>query len=734
MRIFNRSFLLTILSIFLLQNLSAKEGMWIPTLLAAIEDDMQSYGLELTAADIYSVNQSSLKDAIIQFGGGCTGEVISSQGLILTNHHCGFRQIQRHSSLERNILKDGFWAKDFSEELANPGLTAMFVVSIEDVTERMMKDVDAAATLASQRTRMAQNEQEILAEIRPKGKGYNAFIRPFNYGNSYFMIVTKTYDDVRLVGAPPSSIGKFGGDTDNWVWPRHTGDFSLFRIYAGPDNEPAKFDAANRPYEPETHLAVSVDGVKEGDFTMVFGFPGRTEQFLTTAAVEYIINEANPMRIAMRESSLGIIDAAMRSDEALHIKYADKQSKIANAYKKWIGQNIGLIELDAIGQKRSKEGAYRALAGVKRKPELVENIDRIAALNAEIRDYRMARDVVIEYFYYGPEIFSYAKNFEDLVLRYKQLEEANELESTLEGLRAGTRAFFKDYDKLTDETIYEKLTGLYFEHMPDALQPDGMKEFRLKYKNNPAVMRTSLYGRTVFADSTSILKLLDSPSAKSFAKLEKDPAFKLAQAIYDGYINDVRPEYERIQGEIDKAMKLYVSGLQELFPLETYWYDANSTLRLTYGKVEGSSPYDGMRYDYYTTQRGLIQKNATGNADYELQDDLLDLYKGKVFGAYADDSGDLRICFTGSNHTTGGNSGSPALNGRGELVGLNFDRSWESTMSDVLYDADRCRNIMVDARYILWVIDVYANAGHLINEMTLVSQHKDLSQFPVRKN
>lgn len=734
MRLFTRNFILTLLGVFLLQSLSAKEGMWIPTLLAAIEDDMQSYGLELTAEDIYAVNQSSLKDAIIQFGGGCTGEVISSQGLILTNHHCGYRQIQRHSSLERNILKDGFWAKNFTEELPNPGLTALFVVRIDDVTERMMKGVDASAALSLQRTQMAQNEQEILSEAQRKGKGYAAFVRPFNYGNSYFMIVTKTYDDVRLVGAPPSSIGKFGGDTDNWVWPRHTGDFSLFRIYADSDNEPAGYREDNRPYQPETHLAVSVDGVQEGDFTMVFGFPGRTEQFLTTAAVEYIINEANPMRIAMRETSLGIIDAAMRSDEALHIKYANKQSMISNAYKKWIGQNIGLIELDAIGQKRSKEGAYRALAGVKRKPELVENIDRIAALNSDIRDFRMARDVVIEYFYYGPEIFRFANSFDDLILRYKQLEEADELESTLEGLRAATRAFFKDYDKLTDEMIFEKLTELYFEHMPDALQPDAMKDFRLKYKNNPAVMRTSLYGRTVFADSTSVLKLLDSPSSKAFAKLQKDPAFQLANAIIEGYGSDIRQDYERLQGEIDMAMKLYVSGLQELFPLETYWYDANSTLRLTYGKVEGSSPYDGMRYDYYTTQRGLIQKNATGNPDYELEDDLLDLYKGKLFGAYADEDGNLRICFTGNNHTTEGNSGSPALNGRGELVGLNFDRSWESTMSDVLYDADRCRNIMVDARYILWVIDVYAQAGHLIQELTLVSQNKELSQFPVRKN
>lgn len=733
MRLMIRHLLIALLGVFMLQPLSAKEGMWIPTLLAAIEDDMQSYGLELTAEDIYSVNQSSLKDAIVQFGGGCTGEVISSKGLILTNHHCGYRQIQRHSSLERNILKDGFWAKDFSEELANPGLTAMFVERIEDVTERMMEGVDASSALSAQRTRMAQNEQAILSEYRPKEKGYSAFIRPFNYGNSYFIIVTKTFDDVRLVGAPPSSIGKFGGDTDNWMWPRHTGDFALFRIYADTDNQPAAYSEENRPFEPETHLAVSVDGVKEGDFTMVFGFPGRTEQFLTTAAVEYIINEANPMRIAMREASLGIIDAAMRSDEEIHIKYAAKQSMISNAYKKWIGQNIGLIELDAIGQKRSKEGAYRALAGVKRKPEYVDNIDRIAALNAEIRDYRMARDVLIEYFYYGPEIFRYAMNFEDLVLRYKQLEESGELEATLEKLRKATRSYFKDYDKLIDETIFEKLTELYFEHMPDALQPDAMKEFRLKYKNNPAVMRTSLYGRTVFADSTSVLKLLDSPSAKAFAKLEKDPAFKLASGIYNGYTNDVRGEYERLQGQIDEAMKLYVSGLQELFPLETYWYDANSTLRLTYGKVEGSSPYDGMRYDYYTTQRGLIQKNATGNPDYEIESDLLELYTGKVFGAYADDDGNLRICFTGSNHTTGGNSGSPALNARGELVGLNFDRSWESTMSDVLYDADRCRNIMVDARYILWVIDVYAKAGHLIEELTLVSQDKDLSQFPVFK-
>lgn len=715
-------------------NALATEGMWIPTMLAAIESDMQAFGLELSAEDIYSVNQSSLKDAIVQFGGGCTGEIISSRGLLLTNHHCGYRQIQSHSSLEHNYLKDGFWAANLTEELPNAGLTAMFVVSITDVTGEMLKGIAEGDDMAIRRGKIAGNEAAILARIREELPGLGAFIRPFNYGNSYFLMVTRTFNDVRLVGAPPSSIGKFGGDTDNWVWPRHTGDFSLFRVYADENNRPADYAESNRPYEPQRHLAVSLDGVNEGDFTMVFGFPGRTDRYLTTAAVEYVINESNPMRITMRETSLGIIDAAMRSDEALHIKYTAKQSMISNYYKKWIGQNAGLIELDAISEKRKIEGAFRSRSLLRNNRPYMNAIDQLDRLNNDIRDYQMARDVFIEYYHYGPEILRFANAFAPLINDYEELESSGELERKVGQLQSHVQGYFKNYDRLTDELIFERLTELYFRFTPETQVPEIMKAFRLKFKDNPALMRTALYGRTVFTDQALLMKLLDAPSAKGFKKLQKDPAFELAAALWEAYRNNFGPAYERMQAEINEHMRLYVAGIQEFFPDTNHSFDANSTLRLTYGKVEGSAPYDGMQYTYNTTHRGILQKAATGKDDYEIDELMKGLLEVGLFGPYANEDGSLPVCFTGSNHTTGGNSGSPAINGRGELVGLNFDRSWESTMSDLLYDGDRCRNIMVDARYILWVVDIYAGAGHLVEEMTLVSKNEGkIGEAPFRK-
>lgn len=712
----------------------ATEGMWIPTMLASIEDDMQAFGLQLTAEDIYSVNSSSLKDAIVQFGGGCTAEVISSQGLILTNHHCGYRQIQSHSSVENNYLRDGFWAKNFAEELPNPGLTAMFVVAIRDVTSDMLQGVTDDAPVDARRAAIAMNEQKVLSEMSASYPGLDMFIRPFNYGNSYFLLVTRTFEDVRLVGAPPSSIGKFGGDTDNWVWPRHTGDFSLFRIYADAENQPAEYAEDNRPYEPQVHLKVSVDGVKENDFTMVFGFPGRTERYLPLSAVEYIINESNPMRIRFRETSLGIIDAAMRSSEELNIKYAAKQSSIANAYKKWIGQNIGLIELDALGEKRKVEGALRARALMQKKNEYAEAADALVKLNGEIRDFRMGREVFIEYFYYGPEVLGFAGGFASLVEGWDELSaKEGELDKRIQALKDASSAHFKDYDYATDVAIFEQLTALYFEYMPELLQAPELSEMKTRFKNDVGAMTDAIYSKSVFVDASKMDKLFANPSKKAFAKLAKDPGYIAARAVVNSYNERIRADYDRLNAVIDDQMRVFVKGITELVPEMKFSYDANSTLRLTYGKVEGSTPYDGMAYTFGTTHAGILQKSVMDKPDYVIDEALSGLLKAKMFGPYANEDGDLPVCFTGSNHTTGGNSGSPALNARGELVGLNFDRSWESTMSDVYYDAGRCRNIMVDVRYILWVMDVYAGAGHLVEELTLVSTKGEPTEFPMRK-
>lgn len=706
-----------VLFIALSFNVRATEGMWIPTLLEAVESDMQSFGCELSAEDIYSVNKSSLKDAIVHFGGGCTAEVISSQGLLLTNHHCGYSQIQSHSSLENDYLKNGFWAKNFGEELSNKGLTATFIVEMMDVSDAL---IDLAF---SNPEAFEKKKAELIAE-RLQGKTFEeAVIRPFNYGNSYFMIITKTFLDVRLVGAPPSAVGKFGGDTDNWVWPRHTGDFSMFRIYANENNEPAAYSENNKPYQAPRHLEVSLNGVKEGDFTMVFGFPGRTEQHLLSTQVAYVVERANPMRLAMREASLDIIDRAMRSSDKIRIQYAAKQSGISNAYKKWIGQNKGLIELKAIDQKIELEKSYVKLAEVKGldAAELPAQINALALKN---QDYQLARDGFIEWYYYGPELPSFAWSFNDVVNNYDVLKEKGEIETRIAGMKAANKAFFKDYNQEIDEKIFDVLTELYVQHIRKDLQPDAFSVLQDKFKGEVKAYRQMAYKKSIFTNEKALENMLNElaqgNTKKWKKKLDQDPIFKLGESFVSGYYAKVSSTYKELNDKIEESMHHYVKNMMLLFPNKTYWSDANSTLRLTYGKAEGSTPRDGIVYKSFTTADGIIEKYIPGDADFDLPADLVALLSKEDYGIYAAEDGELHVCFTGSNHTTGGNSGSPALNSKGQLVGLNFDRTWESTMSDILFDPVRCRNIMVDIRYILFIVDKYANAQRLIDEMTLV--------------
>lgn len=698
--------------------LTAKEGMWIPTLLRAVEGDMQAMGLKLSAEDIYAVNTSSLKDAIVHFGGGCTGEIISDQGLLLTNHHCGYSQIQQHSSVEQDYLTDGFWASSLEGELSNPGLTVTFIVRMEDVSKVMLEGYPGYPS--PEWRQQASDRENSLIQKAIKGTNHDAVIRPFNQGNAYYLIVTETYSDIRLVGAPPSSIGKFGGDTDNWMWPRHTGDFSLFRVYANSDNQPAEFSDENVPFRPKYHLPISLDGVEEGDFTMVFGFPGRTEQHLSSEAVDYIMNTSNPMRIHMRETSLAILKVDMAASDKVRIQYAAKQSSISNAYKKWIGQNKGLRELDALALKKQYESDYIAVAKANGKSNYADSLYAMIKVEKSNHDYHLGRDAFVEYFYYGPELFRFVLNFKNLSENYAALEKEGKLEAELNKLSGRIEGFFKNYNQPTDEKIFRELTKLYIDYMPVDLLPNELRRINEKYGDDIAKYCDWFYKKTTFTNKEKLMSLCKSPSGKAFQKLQKDPAFTLMADVYDGYFENIRPTYNANDDRIDALMQSYVAGKMELFPNKNYWPDANSTLRLTYGKVEGSDPVDGIEYKYFTTSKGILQKYDPNNSDFVLPDRLIKLLKEEDFGPYAHHDGTLRVCFTGSNHTTGGNSGSPAINGEGQLVGLNFDRSWESTMSDILFDPNRCRNIMVDIRYVLFVVDKYAGAIRLINEMTLV--------------
>lgn len=714
----------------------AHEGMWIPSLLKALEDDMQAKGLKLSAEDIYSINNSSLKDAIVHFGGGCTAEVVSNQGLILTNHHCGYYNIQQHSSEENDYLTDGFWAMSKSEELINKGLTATFIERIEDVTSKLNIGITQNMDVTQANIIRQRNGQELLKNA-VKGTNYDAVIKPFFYGNEYYMIVTKTFKDVRLVGAPPSAIGKFGGDTDNWVWPRHTGDFSVFRIYSNRNNEPADASVENVPYSPKKWLPVSMEGVKKDDFTMVFGFPGVTEQYLSSKAVEDYINVINPSRIEMRKQSLSVIDAAMAESDAVRIKYAAKQSRISNAYKKWIGQNLGLKKKDVLEQKRTFEKEY--LGRVPKDGKYKDVLHRLITQDEKMLPLKKANSLFVEMYYYGPEIIRFADGFYKLFdkpaplgkfskdeKKQRILENQKIFDAELAKKKAGIKSYFKDYDVVVDKNIFRKLVPLYMEYSNKELLPDVLSKMAAKYKDKNGELDVNAYSDYLYSKSSltseeKVRKLLAGSKKSIRSTILKDPAYILAQSIIESR-EKTKPAYKRESMILDELMRQFLAAQMEYFPEVKFWADANSTLRLTYGKIEGTAPRDGMEYTWFTTMDGIIAKNNTGNKDFEIPSQMREMWKNKEYGPYSTD-GDLRVCLLGSNHTTGGNSGSPALNAEGHLIGINFDRSWESTMSDIKFDGEICRNIMVDIKYVLWVIDKYAGATHLVKEMELVDKN-----------
>lgn len=688
----------------------AKEGMWIPSLIDKFNvSDMQSMGMKITAEELYSVNQSSIKDAVVQFGGGCTAEIISNDGLLLTNHHCGFSRIQSHSTVENDYLKNGFWAMQRSEELPNKGLTVTFIIKMEDVTNQVLSGLNEdgsnrAQIIKDNIDKITQEEQSEFNKVK---------IKPFNFGNSYFMLVTKTYEDVRLVGAPPSAIGKFGGDTDNWMWPRHTGDFSMFRIYANGDNQPAEYSEDNQPYHPKKFLKINVGHKSEGDFTMVYGFPGSTEQHLVSNHVQYIIEKENPSKIKMREKSLSVIDAAMAESDELRIMYAAKQSSISNAYKKWIGQNNGLINLDAVQIKKDREAEFvqKAKSNSEMAP-YAKVVEQLKNLHLQYEDDIFGRAMFIEYIYYGPEFIRFAQKFTELVEGYEDMSEAK-VEETLETLRKSVKGHFANHRTKIDREIFNLQTAFFKKEIKATLQPEIMKN------NDVQSLDEMIFEKSYLTNEIDLLDLLQKSPKSISKKLKDDAAYTLVTQLYDVYRSKLAPNLYEYDAQFNQLMQLYTKAKQLLYPDQKQWMDANFTLRITYGKLEGSAPHDGMKYLPYTTAKGIIQKYQTGNKDYEIPEKLITLLENEDYESYAQD-GELWVCFTASNHTSGGNSGSPVLDANGYLSGLNFDRSWESTMSDIMFDPSRCRNIAVDIRYVLWVIDKYAGATHLIEEMELV--------------
>jgi hypothetical protein len=715
-----KKYLLIVLFVIISFPVISGEGMWLPIFLKQLnEADMQSKGMKVSADAIYSVNNSSMKDAVVLFGGGCTGEIISEQGLLLTNHHCGFSQIQSHSSVEKDYLKNGFWAYSAEEELACPGLTATFIIRIEDVTQKMLSQLPAGI-IEPERDLKIKELAATMEKSAAEGTHYTASIRPFYNGNQFYLFVMETFKDVRMVGAPPSSIGKFGGDTDNWMWPRHTGDFALFRVYAGADNKPAEYSKENKPFKPRHSFPVSVKGVQPGDFTMVYGFPGRTTQYIPSAAVSTTLEVANPARIKIRTERLRIIDAAMRSGDKLRIQYAAKQATIANAWKKWQGESIGLKRMNTIATKKSEEEAFQKWAADAGKAEYANLISDYETTYAQYRPLLKTNDYINEAAF-GVELIRYARAYNKLAM----LCETNPVDEKAvkdEAARilSGAKGFFRDFDEGTDKQLFVSMMQMYMNDVDASMHPAYLKEQLAKNKNNWIAFANNLYAKSMLSDSIKVRTLLSGFTSSKSKKLLKDPAFLLAKSFADVYLDKIETDIVKLNIKINTLNRLYMAAQMEMKPAHMFYPDANSTLRVAYGNVSGYEPADGVTYDHFTTIEGIMEKEDASIEEFEVPQRLKELYKTKDYGVYGV-NGTLPVAFVASNHTTGGNSGSPVLNANGELIGTNFDRVWEGTMSDIDFDPDRCRNISLDIRYTLFVIDKYAGCSRLIQEMKIVN-------------
>lgn len=689
-------------------------GMWVPSLLKGMnEQEMKSLGMKMSIEDIYDVNNSSLKDAVPHFNRGCTSEVISPKGLLLTNHHCGYGQIQSHSTVENDYLEHGFWAKSMAEELPNKDLEVTFIISIHDVTTDVLNGVNQLEDETSKKDLIQKNIASVQSTFK-KEKWQDVMVRTFFEGNQYMLFVTETFKDIRLVGAPPSSIGKYGSDTDNWVWPRHTGDFMLFRIYADQNNRPAEYAESNVPYTPKHYLPISLSGVEEGDFTMVFGYPGRTQEYLPSFAVEQIVNDLNPAKIEIRDKALKITDSYMRQDQAIKIQYASKFASTANYWKKWIGESQGLKKSNAVAVKKSFEQEFLKRAKDQNKmDEYGQLLSSFEQLYTEITPLALARDYFQEIVLRNSELLSFGFRMYQLENAYNRLGE-QAFKDRRDNLLNQLESAYKNYNKNVDQDVFEAIVELYGTKSPKELTPMAIQNI------NYSDLTYEIYAKSALTSYEKVKELLAGSGAEVSAKLNKDVGYKLAKLLSNHYFDSIAPKYDALQLQIDALQRTYMKGQLELFPDARIFPDANSTLRVTYGKVDGYDPKDAVSYAPVTYLDGVLEKYVPGDYEFDLPEKLIELYKTKDFGPYADHTGKVPVNFIGTNHTTGGNSGSPAIDAHGNLIGLNFDRVWEGTMSDIYYDPAICRNIMVDARYILFIIDKYAGAKHLIDEMKIV--------------
>ncbi len=703
--------------------LFADEGMWIPMLLKKYNiEDMQKKGFKLTAEDIYSINNVSMKDGIVKFGGGCTGELVSEDGLLFTNHHCGYGSIQSHSTLDHDYLTDGFVARTKNEELSNPGLTVTFLIRMEDVTDIVLTGVSDDMTVAQRKKIISENSSKIIKKAI-ENTHYEASVEPFYNGNQYFLFVNEIFKDVRLVFAPPSSIGKFGGDTDNWMFPRHTGDFSMFRIYTAPDGSPATYSEENIPLKSKYFFKISTSGINEGDFTMILGYPARTQEYLPSYAVQQVAYVTDPTYISIRDKKLETIKKAMNKDSYIRIQYSNKVAGIANGWKKWIGESKGLIKYNAVEKKQEFELGFQKWANST--PELQKKYSNILKQYEDIyKDFneyqRMA--IYVNEAGFGADAVDFSFDVSSIIInkdgKINTLEADSVINVKLENL---AKSFYKNYNENVDKELFAEMMKIFRENLPEYYRPEILKQFDKITKKVAEEEKYSYFANYVYSKS-----LLSNPEKFKLLindknKLLKDPIYNFAKDLSNAYFANTYLQLRKYSQQIDSLNRVYMKAQLEYQNDKYLFPDANFTMRLSYGNVTSYSPADGIQYKYYTTFDGIIEKDNPDIYDYDVPDKLKELYEKKDFGRYADErDGKVHVCFTATNHTSGGNSGSPVINANGELIGINFDRNWEGTMSDINYNVEICRNISLDIRYALFIIEKFAGARNLIEEMEII--------------
>ena len=695
----------------------ADEGMWLLPLIEKLNiGTMTEMGLKLSAEDIYSLNKASIKDAIVIFGGGCTGEIVSSQGLILTNHHCGYGSIQSHSTVEHDYLQDGFWAMSKEEELPNPNLAVTFLIKIEDVTDQVLANVKEGMS-EEERNSSINEARKMIQEKAGDGNNYRTQVSSFYGGNYFYLLVYERYNDVRLVGAPPSSIGKFGSDTDNWEWPRHTGDFSVFRVYSGPDGKPASYSKENIPLKPKHYLPVSIKDLNKGDFAMILGYPGRTNRYMTSFEIDELLKITHPNRIKIRGIKQDIWMKDMQADKKVNIQYSSKYFGSSNYWKYSIGQKAGLESLKVKAKKEDIENQFRkwVTSTPERKAKYGEALNMIQSSIEGRAEFISAQQYLNECIQ-GCELIGFSRITSSLITALKE-DDKQKISDITDKIKNRVSDLYKDYNPSTDQKSMKAMLKLYRKDVPAKFHPDFYSNvIDKKYKGNIDKFVDNMFTKSIFASEAKMNSFLDNPLLKT---LEKDPVYLTASSINE-MSSQLSKESSQFDEKLSTGKRLWIAALMEMAPEKTRYPDANSTMRLSYGSVQDYDPRDAVTYKYFTTLQGVVDKYKPGDYEFDLPQRLIDLNNKKEFGRYGSTKGFMPVCFLTTNDITGGNSGSPVLNASGELIGLAFDGNWEAMSGDIAFEPELQRTIVVDIRYVLWVMDIYAGAKHLVDEMTIV--------------